>query len=114
MLISRLSEFCCTQQSGTQSHKHTVVVVHQVTVVFAISGVLTPASMQAERYQMGVKRLDFDFGLAPYPDHGHPQWCKLSGHIDEARPIACTMHFASHVTFFPPLFCGLRCLQVTS
>jgi AAR2 protein len=46
--------------------------------------------MQAERYQLGLRRFDFDAGLAPYPQHSHGQWQQLSGHITQARPTLPT------------------------
>ena len=39
--------------------------------------------LQEQRYRLGVQRLDFDAGLAPYPDHGLAQWHALSMHVSQ-------------------------------
>lgn len=38
-------------------------------------------SIQVARYTAGVKRFDFDAGLAPYNLSGYAAWQRLSGHI---------------------------------
>ncbi|KAK9866040.1 hypothetical protein WJX84_001451 [Apatococcus fuscideae] len=39
---------------------------------------------EAARYTLGVKRFDFDAGLAPYNLSGYAAWQRLSGHITTA------------------------------
>jgi len=38
-------------------------------------------SLQAERYAAGVRRFDFDAGMAPYDLASYGNWQALTGHI---------------------------------
>ena len=40
------------------------------------------------RYRLGVRRYDFDGGLAPYPLQKLPQWQLLTSHIQAVRVCA--------------------------
>jgi hypothetical protein len=42
--------------------------------------------LQAYRYRVGVRQLDFDATLAPYPEHSLKQWQQLSGFVTQAPP----------------------------
>lgn len=41
-------------------------------------------NVQVERYVAGVKRFDFDAGMAPYNLASFNRWCTLAGYITEA------------------------------
>ena len=47
---------------------------------------------QVERYAAGVRRFDFDAGMAPYDLASYGSWQALSNHI---TPVSCTNSTAS-------------------